>query len=187
MQGYLAVISFCLLVILVIIRISQLKKLGIKAFKFGQMDKKDFILPPFVIIYFFILIKSALFEPFLGNLLFDNEILQWIGNLLSLIGILLFIWALISFKNSFRVGIDEDKPGELITGGVFSISRNPIYLAFIFVLTGIFLAVSDWILLIYVFAAICMLHRQILLEENSLKKIYGQKYIEYCKKVRRYF
>lgn len=80
----------------------------------------------------------------------------------------------------------KDHPGELVTTGAFSISRNPIYTAFELVLAGIFLIIPNWIVLIYVFAGIWLFNRQILLEEQSLKGIYGEKYMEYCKKVRRF-
>lgn len=105
---------------------------------------------------------------------------------LCIAGILLFVYALISFGKSFRVGLDEDHPGELVTTGAFSISRNPIYAAFGLVLTGVFLIIPNWILLIYVLIGIWLLNRQILLEEKSLKKVYGEKYVEYCRRVRRF-
>ena len=76
--------------------------------------------------------------------------------------------------------------GELVTTGAFAISHNPIYTAFGLVLIGIFLIIPNWIVLIYVFAGIWLFNRQILLEEQSLKRIYCKKYTVYCKKVRRF-
>ena len=54
MQGYLAVLTLALLVILVVSRIILMGKLGIKAMRFGEMDKKDFLIPPFALIYFYL-------------------------------------------------------------------------------------------------------------------------------------
>lgn len=85
-----------------------------------------------------------------------------------------------------RVGIDEDKPRALITTGTFSISRYPIYTAFGLVLLGEFLIYSNWILLLYFVVGYWLVNRQIILEEQSLVKIYGEEYKQYCKKVRRY-
>jgi hypothetical protein len=48
MPEYIAVATILLLITMVIIRSVQLKKLGIKAIKFGEMDKKDFFIPPIV-------------------------------------------------------------------------------------------------------------------------------------------
>lgn len=50
MQEYIAAITIVLLIIMVIIRSIQLKRIGINAFKFGVMDKKDFIIPPFALL-----------------------------------------------------------------------------------------------------------------------------------------
>lgn len=186
MQRYLAVATLLLLIILVLSRTFQMKRLGIKAMKFGETDKKDFLIPPFALLFYYLVIASAFDLPKLGVELFNNEITGWIGITFCGIGILLFVYALISFGNSFRVGIDEEHPGELITAGVFSISRNPIYTAFGLILMGVFLIIPNWIFLIYMVVGIWLVNRQIRLEEESLKRIYGEKYQEYCKKVQRF-
>ena len=71
--------------------------------------------------------------------------------------------------------------------GIFALSRNPIYVAFGFVLLGQFLLFSNWILLVYMVGAIWLFHRQVLREEEYLSSHYGQQYSEYCNRVRRYF
>jgi protein-S-isoprenylcysteine O-methyltransferase Ste14 len=186
MQGYFAVVTIILLIILVLSRVYLLNKVGIKAMKFGEIDKKDFLIPPFALFYFYIIFASALNLPRLGTELFSNEIIGWIGVILCMFGLILFMLSLISFGKSFRVGIDEDHPGSLVTTGVFALSRNPLYTAFGLILLGIFLIFPNWILMIYFFAGIWLFNRQVLREEESLKKIYGEEYEEYCKKVRRY-
>jgi protein-S-isoprenylcysteine O-methyltransferase Ste14 len=98
---------------------------------------------------------------------------------------LLFL-SLVSFGKSFRVGIDQDYPDKLVTTGIFAFSRNPIYLAFGFVLLGQFLVFSNWILLVYMVAAIWLFHRQVSREETYLRNHYGKQYSEYCDRVRRY-
>jgi protein-S-isoprenylcysteine O-methyltransferase Ste14 len=186
MVRYIGAATLVLLIILVLTRTFQLKRMGIKAIQFGEKDKKDFLILPFAYLLFYIVFASAFGLPELGGELFNNEFTGWIGVAACVMGILLFIYALISFGISFRVGLDEDHPGELVTTGAFSISRNPIYTAFGLVLTGIFFVIPNWIILIYVFAGIWLFKRQILLEEQSLKGIYGEKYAAYCKKVRRF-
>src|SRR6185436_17879777 len=51
-----------------------------------------------------------------------------IGAGLSSLGLIVFALAYVSFGDSWRVGFDVKNPGALVTTGVFSISRNPIYL-----------------------------------------------------------
>lgn len=162
----------------------QLKKLGIKSIPFGEMDKKDFFIPPFALLLFYIVFASAFGLPKVEVELFNNEFVGWIRVAVCVMGILLFICALISFGKSFRVGLDEDHPGELVTTGAFSISRNPIYTAFGLVLIGVFLIIPNWIILFlpeYGFST-----GKSCLRKNPLKKIYGEKYTEYSKRVRRF-
>lgn len=187
MQQYFAISTMVLLIILVISRIILLKKVGIKAFKFAEIDKKDYLIPPFVLVFFYLILSSILQLPTLGTELFHNETIAWIGVGLCLFGLVLFLLSLISFGKSFRVGIDEDHPNALVTTGTFALSRNPISVAFGLVLFGIFLIYSNWVLLLFFFAVTWLLNRQVLREESSLKKIYGKEYEDYCRKVSRYF
>ncbi len=117
---------------------------------------------------------------------FQSEFIAWVGVIFCPGGLLILVWSIISFGDSFRVGIDTDQPIELITTGVFAISRNPIYVGFWFFLLGQFLVFSNWILLIFIGAATWLFHRQVLREEDFLKEHYGGEYAEYRNQVRRY-
>jgi protein-S-isoprenylcysteine O-methyltransferase Ste14 len=109
-----------------------------------------------------------------------------VGVFLCFGGLILLLLSLVSFGKSFRVGIDVDHSGKLVTAGVFAFSRNPIYVAFRFVLLGQFLVFANWILLVYLAAGIWLFHRQVSREEEYLRKQYGHEYAEYCNGVRRY-
>jgi hypothetical protein len=56
-----------------------MQKMGIKAMKFGEIDKKDFLIPLFALLFFYLIFASALNLPKLGVELFSNEIVRWIG------------------------------------------------------------------------------------------------------------
>jgi protein-S-isoprenylcysteine O-methyltransferase Ste14 len=187
MPKYLGALTIVLLLGMVLTRISVLRRQGIKAMKFGNMDKTDFLIPPFALFYFYVLFAAAFDWPTVTtHQFFHSEIISWIGVLLCLAGLLLFLWSLISFRQSFRVGIDADHPDRLITDGVFAFSRNPIYVAFAIILIGEFLIFPNWISLIYLVAATWLFHRQVLREEEYLGGHYGQAYAEYRRRVRRY-
>jgi protein-S-isoprenylcysteine O-methyltransferase Ste14 len=79
-----------------------------------------------------------------------------------------------------------DRPDELVTKGVFAFSRNPIYVGFALVLVGQFLVFPNWIPLAYLVAGVLLFHRQVLGEEEFMREQYGQEYVEYCGRVRRY-
>jgi protein-S-isoprenylcysteine O-methyltransferase Ste14 len=79
-----------------------------------------------------------------------------------------------------------DKPDQLVTTGVYGLSRNPIYVAFVTILLGEFLIFPNWILLVYLGAATWLIHRQVLREEDFMQKQYGEQYLAYSRHVRRY-
>lgn len=183
---YIPAATLLLFVILVLLRTFQLKKLGIKAFHFGEMDKKDYFILPFVLLLFYIVFGHAFGAPKIGFEWLNNAVVAWIGVAACILGIFLFIYALYSLGKSLRVGLDEEHPGELVTTGAFAISRNPLYTAFGLALMGLFLIIPSWTTLIYLLAGIWLFNRQIRLEEQSLTKIYGKKYTDYRKRVRRF-
>jgi protein-S-isoprenylcysteine O-methyltransferase Ste14 len=164
-----------------------MRRKGIRAFYFGELDKKDFLIPPLAIFYFYIVFAAAFNLPTVSRQkFFQSGIVSWVGVLFCIAGLSFLFLSLVSFGKSFRVGIDQDCPDKLVTTGVFAYTRNPIYLAFALVLLGQFLLFSNWILLVYMIAAIWLFHRQVSREEEYLKKHYGQQYSEYCGRVRRY-
>jgi protein-S-isoprenylcysteine O-methyltransferase Ste14 len=187
MPRYLAALTLVLLLGTVLTRVYLLRLQGIRAVHFGRIDKKDFLIPPFAFFYFYVVFANTFALPAVGtHEFFHSDVIAWIGVCFCTAGLLLLLWSLVSFRQSFRIGIDIDRPDRLITSGAFSVSRNPIYVAFLSVLIGQFLVFSNWILLVYLGAAIWLIHRQVLREEEYLKSHYGQEYTEYCRRVRRY-
>jgi protein-S-isoprenylcysteine O-methyltransferase Ste14 len=187
MQGYLAALTIVLLLGMVLTRVFLLRRTGTRAMHFGRIDKTDFLIPPFAFFYFYTVFAAAFNLPNVSSQrFFRSEVISWVGVFLCFVGLVFLLLSLVSFGKSFRVGIDIEHPDKLVTTGVFAFSRNPIYVAFGFVLVGQFLVFSNWIMLVYLTAAIWLIHRQILREEEFLKKGYGQEYAEYCNRVRRY-
>ena len=187
MPKYLGALTIVLLLGMVLTRVFLLKRRGIKAVKFGNIDKTDLLIVPFAFFYFYLIFAAAFNWPTVSTQeFFPSETVAWVGVLFCLVGLLLMLWSLISFRQSFRIGIDTDRPGSLITSGVFAFSRNPIYVAFAIILIGQFLIFSNWIILTYIGAATWLFHRQVLREEEYLSRHHGQAYAEYCNRVRRY-
>jgi protein-S-isoprenylcysteine O-methyltransferase Ste14 len=188
MPSYFAALTLALMLAMVLSRVWLLKQKGIAAMNFGKVNKTDFFILPFALFYFYTVFAASFNFPLISRQeLFDSEVTAWVGVLFCLAGLLLFLWSLVSFEQSFRVGIDTEHPDKLITTGAFAVSRNPIYVAFALILLGQFLIFSNWILLVYLGAAIWLFHRQVLREEAYLQQHYGKEYSAYCKRVRRYF
>jgi protein-S-isoprenylcysteine O-methyltransferase Ste14 len=187
MPNYFTVLTILLMIIMVVMRVQMLKGRGIKAMNFGKIDKTDFLIPPFALFYFYTIFANTFNWPTASRQdFFQSDTLAWIGVIVCSAGLALMLWSLISFGQSFRVGIDIEHPDKLITTGAFGFSRNPIYVAFAFILLGQFLIFPNWIPLIYAAAGTWLFHRQVLREEDYLKKHYGEDYLEYCQRVRRY-
>jgi protein-S-isoprenylcysteine O-methyltransferase Ste14 len=187
MQRYFGAATLVLLIGMVVGRSLIMRRQGIQAMHFGEIDKKDFLIPPFALFYFYVVFAAAFHWPGVNTQpFFAPEIAGWIGVGVCAAGLLLLLASLVSFGKSFRVGIDTKRPDELIRTGVFAFSRNPIYVAFALVLLGEFLIFPEPIRLIYLVAAACLMHRQVLREEKYLKVHYGQAYTDYSHRVRRY-
>lgn len=102
-------------------------------------------------------------------------------------GVLVFIVAVVTMRDSWRVGVGAEKT-QLITGGIYKISRNPAFFGFDLVYIGILLTFFHWALLAVTFVAIVMLHLQIVkVEEPFLRRIFGEEYTAYANTVFRYF
>ena len=187
MQRYIGAMTLLLLPCMVWTRALLMRRIGTKAFHFGNLDRKDFLIPPFALFYFYRVFAAAFgFPEASRQRFFHSGIISWAGAFFCIAGLTLFLLSLISFGRSFRVGIDPDHPDKLVTTGIFSLSRNPIYVAFGFVLGGEFLLFSNWILLLYLLAAVWLFHRQVLREEKFLRQHYGQQYLDYSASVGRY-
>ena len=127
-----------------------------------------------------------LFPASLHARLIDSPAAKVAGAALITVGLIIFILAFVSFGDSWRIGVDEKTPGALVTAGIFSISRNPIYVFLDLWFFGIFLINGRLIFLIFALLTIAAVHWQILQEESFLVKLYGQPYRDYCARTGRY-
>lgn len=164
-----------------------MRRQGLRAVHFGKADRTDFLILPFALFYFYTVFAATFGLPTVGaQPLLRSGVVAWVGAFSCLAGLLLLLGSLISFGRSFRIGIDADRPDELVTTGVFAFSRNPIYVAFGLILLGEFFIFPNPILLVYAGLGAWLFHRQVLREEAFLTRHYGQAYAAYYKRVRRY-
>ncbi len=99
------------------------------------------------------------------------------------------IWTMIAqyqMNRSWRIGIDEENKTELIKTGVFSYSRNPIFLGMMLTLTGLFLISPSGLSFTILILSFVVLQIQIRLEEEFLAKIHGEIYLNYKKATKRW-
>ena len=99
------------------------------------------------------------------------------------------VWMLIAQAQmgaSWRIGIDSANRTELVSKGLFSISRNPIFLATRVALLGFFLVAPNAATLALLAAAEVIIQVQVRLEEKHLLGLHGSAYEQYFSKVPRW-
>ncbi len=76
----------------------------------------------------------------------------------------------------------------LVTTGVFSRCRNPIYLSFLLILLGTGIATANpWMILLVPLLLFYLQERVIKREESYLAQRFGEAYVAYRRKTRRWF
>ncbi len=112
---------------------------------------------------------------------------NYVGAVISVMGVFVFFASVAVMKDNWRAGVSEKETTELVTGGIYSISRNPAFLGFDLVYIGILLMFFNWFLFAVTAVAVMMLHLQIVnVEEPFLVSAFGEEYLVYKKKVSRY-
>ncbi len=110
--------------------------------------------------------------------------LSWAGVILLLIGGILFIPAVLQLGSSLRYGIPEEDT-KLKTTGIFSISRNPIYLGLFIICIGSCLYFPDLVNVAFCIYTIVFHLKIIKGEEEFLANRFGDEWKIYASKVRR--
>jgi protein-S-isoprenylcysteine O-methyltransferase Ste14 len=100
------------------------------------------------------------------------------GLLLYVAGILIEILALRTFAVT-----PVDKP---VTTGIYSVSRNPMYIGEFLKSTGTGLACVSWMYTVLAITEIVLWHRVVLHEERECLEKYGEAYQEYMNRIPRW-
>lgn len=111
---------------------------------------------------------------------------MWVGWVLLFTSLVWLLIAQMQMGNSWRVGIDEARRTELVQTGLFSFSRNPIFLAMRVNLLGLFLVLPNAATLAILISGEVLMQVQVRLEEAHLAKLHSQEYGQFCKTVRRW-
>lgn len=111
-----------------------------------------------------------------------------VGICIAVTGVAVFITSVVTMRDSWRAGVSKTDKTELVTSGIYSFSRNPAFLGFDLVYIGILLMFFNLILFIISVFGVVIFHLQIVnVEEDFLIDTFREEYINYKKKVCRYF
>ena len=110
-----------------------------------------------------------------------------VGIVLAVAGGMAVFGAQLGMGASWRIGVKEDQGTDLVTGGWFSVVRNPIYTAMIVGWTGFALMVPTWLSLAAVPVIALGLELQVrAVEEPYLIRTHGESYRAYASRVGRF-
>jgi protein-S-isoprenylcysteine O-methyltransferase Ste14 len=119
-------------------------------------------------------------QPLLGTLF-------TIGWLMIAAFVALNIWAIRAMRRAGTTVRPDRGTDHLVTDGPFFFTRNPLYLAGIMLVLGIGLVSGIvWFLLLAVLAAFAVQKLTIEREEGHLQARFGQTYLDYASRVRRW-
>lgn len=118
--------------------------------------------------------------------LLHNPTLQLFAWLLLALSLGWLLIAQLQMGHSWRIGIDQQNSTQLVSSGLFAVSRNPIFLAMRVNLLGLFLVVPNAISLLILVAGEILMQVQVRLEEEFLAQLHQENYVAYRAKVRRW-
>jgi protein-S-isoprenylcysteine O-methyltransferase Ste14 len=142
-------------------------------------------LPPVYFLVFIVAMMALHFLwPIIKLLLFPWTILGFIP---FVIGAVLILKANRAFKKHQTTVKPFEESSTLVTDGVFRITRNPMYLGLVLILFGIALFMGSLIPFVIIPLFIVLIYRMFIkVEEKMLKEKFGELYLKYKNKVRRW-
>ncbi len=194
-QLYLFIFFLVFFLLVFVIRSYLLwKNTGINPITFDRSDDAHSYmgkLYKFISFFQFAIIAVYAIEPdwyeyYLPVWYLEKPILQLIGWVLLHASLIWIFIAQMQMADSWRIGIDKQNETQLITKGLFSVSRNPIFLGIIIADLGLFLVTPNALTLLILALVFTSIETQVRLEEKYLSQSHGESYMKYRNQVRRW-
>ena len=118
----------------------------------------------------------------------DHAVFQLMGVICITLGSISWVTNIRLFKTAGKgTPVPIEPPKKLVLANHYRYSRNPMYISTLIVLVGYFFLFGQLSLLAYVLFAAIGFHLYVTqYEEPTLKKMFGDEYTAYCKKVPRW-
>jgi protein-S-isoprenylcysteine O-methyltransferase Ste14 len=112
---------------------------------------------------------------------------HWAGLLLGLCGIAVTLVSQQQMGNSWRVGVDAHETTGLITVGLFSIVRNPIFTGMALAVLGLLMMSPNFLAVVSLVSLLVAIEMQVRwIEEPYLTRVHGARYLSYARAVGRF-
>ena len=108
-----------------------------------------------------------------------------IGAAVCVFGLAVCVVSVVLFRSMPKVFCLD--AGKLTVSGLYRWSRNPQYVGWFLFLLGFALTDWSWWCLVAVIVIAIVLHLLVLVEEQHLRRVFGEPYLEFCRRVPRYF
>lgn len=154
----------------------------------AKQDHAGVYIPP-PLIYIAVFLTAVLIQRFvhLNNSFFVTTASRVIGSVMLLIGLIFNIPALRQFFKTKNTLITIKPANSLQTSGIYSVSRNPMYVSLVFFYLGISFFVGNWWNFILFPLLILIVQEYVIKrEEKYLVRKFGEEYIAYKTKVKRW-
>jgi protein-S-isoprenylcysteine O-methyltransferase Ste14 len=113
---------------------------------------------------------------------------QAIGYGLGAVGVLLVAWGTVTLFRADTTLLPHKQADRLVTHGAFGFRRNPIYMGEVLMFLGLAQATGNiWMAIVAPVFAVALLALAILPEERHLEARFGEEYVAYKDRTRRWF
>lgn len=127
--------------------------------------------------------------PWLPTVMFDSPLPSLLAGFMAVAAIIFCLLGIVEFRRH-QTTVDPRTPSkatQLVDGGIYGISRNPMYVGFaLLLLAQVIWLATPWLLLAVIGFVLYMNHFQIIPEEAALQASFGSRYSDYCTRVRRW-
>jgi protein-S-isoprenylcysteine O-methyltransferase Ste14 len=156
----------------------------------NEMKDNPGVIAPPPLIFLSGLLLGGLINWFYPLYIFPARYLLFariVGTLLIVLG-LGIIFNVRAKMQRVETNIEPWKPtNSIITEGIYAYSRNPVYVAMILIYFGVTIIVDSMWILSFIFLVFFVMHFGVILrEEKYLEKKFGEEYLNYKNKVRRW-
>jgi protein-S-isoprenylcysteine O-methyltransferase Ste14 len=110
-----------------------------------------------------------------------------VGPLLLVAGVLLLGWGMVTFRRAGTAIVPHRAAARIVSSGPYRFTRNPMYTGLTIVYAGVTAILATWwpllLLPVVLFTVFLLVIRR---EEAYLRSAFGDEYVAYCARVRRW-
>lgn len=151
----------------------------------GTVNRKRKVLPPVYFLFTLLIMAGLYFFVPIGLIL--HAPMTYLGALPIVIGFAIAIWAAASFGKVGTPIKPFEQSTHLVTGGMYRITRNPMYLGMVLILFGIAIVCGTIGPFVPVPIFIWIIQRKFIrFEEAALEEKFASEYVAYKGRVRRW-